>query len=132
MPFIRITVFGPTLSVQHIERLQQGTTDLMGSVMRKPLQGTSVLVEQVGQGGWRIAGEPVGAAAHVDVVIGKDTNRTADIAQFMSRMMKLLRSVVGRELRDETYIVVHEMDATTYGRGGLSRAERDRERERAT
>ena len=58
MPFIRITVLGPTLAPEQIRRLQQGTTDLMTSVMRKPLEGTAVLVEQINQGGWSIAGKP--------------------------------------------------------------------------
>jgi len=58
MPFIRITVLGPALTSDQIHRLQQGTTDLMTSVMRKPIEGTSVLVEQIGRGGWTVAGAP--------------------------------------------------------------------------
>jgi phenylpyruvate tautomerase PptA (4-oxalocrotonate tautomerase family) len=40
--------------------------------------------------------------------------------------MRLLRSVLGTELREETYITFHEFDHSSYGRGGLTRAERER------
>jgi len=128
VPFIRITVLGPTLEPEQIGRLQQGTTDLMTSVMRKPLEGTSVLVERVSQGGWSIAGTPVDVAAQVDATIGLGTNTPDEKARFMAEMMELLRAVLGRELREETYVTFHEVDHGSYGRGGLTRGERDRRR----
>ena len=131
MPFVRITVLGPTLAPEHIRRLQQGTTDLMTSVMRKPLEGTSVLVEQINQGGWSIAGSPVHVAAQVEATIGLGTNTPEEKAQFIKDMMQLLRAVLGRDLRDETYITFHEFDHGSYGRGGLTRAERERQRQAA-
>ncbi|HUH85591.1 MAG TPA: hypothetical protein VLX85_13355 [Stellaceae bacterium] len=128
MPFIRISVLGPTLALEQIHRLQRVTTDLMTSVMRKPLEGTAVLVEQIGQGGWSIANAPVPAAAHVEATIGLGTNSPEEKARFMAEMMQLLRAVLGRELREETYITLHEFDHDSYGRGGLTRAERSRRR----
>jgi 4-oxalocrotonate tautomerase len=128
VPFIRITVLGPTLEPEQIRRLQQGTTDLMTSVMRKPLEGTSVLVEQVNRSGWSIAGTPVNVAAQVDAAIGLGTNTPDEKARFMAEMMELLRAVLGRELREETYVTFHEFDHGSYGRGGLTRGERDRRR----
>jgi 4-oxalocrotonate tautomerase len=126
MPFIRIAVLGPTLAPEQISRLQQGTTDLMTSVMRKPLEGTAVLVEQITQGGWSIAGDPVHVAAQVEATIGLGTNTPEEKGRFMREMMQLLRSVLGKELREETYITFHEFDHSSYGRGGLTRAERER------
>jgi 4-oxalocrotonate tautomerase len=101
----------------------------MTSGMRKPLEGIAVLVEQVDHGGWSIAGAPVNIAAQVDAVIGVSTNTAAEKAEFMAGMMGLLHSVLGSDLRDETYIVIHEVDTGSYGRGGLTRAERDRRRQ---
>jgi 4-oxalocrotonate tautomerase len=126
MPFIRITTFGTTLSSEQIHRLQQGTTDLMVSVMRKPVEGTAVLVEQIGQGGWSIAGNSVKTAAQVEATIGMGTNTPNEKARFMADMLQLLRAVLGQELRDETYITFHQFDHDSYGRGGLTRAERER------
>jgi 4-oxalocrotonate tautomerase len=128
MPFIRITVLGPALAPEQILRLQQGTTDLITSVMRKPLEGTAVLVEQINHGGWSIAGTPVQAGAQVEATIGLGTNTPEEKGRFMANMMQLLRAVLGRELREETYVIFHEFDHDSYGRGGLTRAERDRRR----
>jgi len=128
MPFVRITVFGPSIDPQQLRRLQQGATDLMTSIMRKPLEGTSILIERIEQGGWTIAGEPVEVAAQVDAVIGAGTNTSDEKAAFTERMMELLKSVLGPKLREETYIVVHELAHDSYGRGGLTRAARERRR----
>jgi 4-oxalocrotonate tautomerase len=128
MPFIRITVIGPTLTLDQIHRLQEGTTDLMTGTMRKPIEGTSVLVEQIHQGGWSIARAQVPIAAQVEVTIGLGTNTPDEKARFMTEMMALLRTVLGREVREETYITIREYSHDSYGRGGLTRAERDQRR----
>jgi 4-oxalocrotonate tautomerase len=129
MPFIRITVLGPTLAAEQIQRLQQGTTDLMVAVMRKPVEGVAVLVEPVIQSAWSIAGRPMAVAAHVEATIAHGTNTPDEKAKFIAEMWTLLRSALGPELREETYIVCHEIDTKAYGRGGLTRAERDRGRQ---
>jgi phenylpyruvate tautomerase PptA (4-oxalocrotonate tautomerase family) len=46
----------------------------------------------------------------------------------MTEMMALLRTVLGREVREETYITIREFSHDSYGRGGLTRAERDQRR----
>ena len=126
MPFIRITVLGQSAAPDQIRRLQQGTTELMVSVMRKPVEGVAVLVEQAAHGSWSIAGPLVGVAAHVDATIGLGTNTSDEKAQFIAEMWTVLRSALGPELQEETYIVFHEIDTRAYGRGGVTRAERDR------
>src|SRR5215467_86277 len=99
MPFIRITVMAPTLTLGQIHRLQEGTTELMTGLMRKPIQGTSVLVEQIRLGGWSIARAQVPIGAHVEVTIGVGTNTPSEKARFMNEMMELLRAALGREVR---------------------------------
>jgi phenylpyruvate tautomerase PptA (4-oxalocrotonate tautomerase family) len=128
MPFIRITLFGSALSSEQIKRLQQGTTDLMITIMRKPVEGIAILVEQVAHGAWSIAGSQVDVAAQVEAAIGLDTNTPDEKARFCREMMGLLRTVLGPALRDETYITLREFDHDSYGRGGLTRAGRDRQR----
>lgn len=125
MPFLRITVLTPTLAPEQVRRLQQGATDLMVTVMRKPVAGVAVLVEHLARdAGWTIAGMPVSLAAEVDVIIGAGTNTSAEKTRFSAEMMALLRAVLGPELREETYIVLHELPHDSYGRGGLTRAAR--------
>jgi 4-oxalocrotonate tautomerase len=125
MPFLRITVRAPELAPEQVRRLQRGATDLMVGVMRKPLAGVAVLVEHLaGEAGWAIAGAPVPVAAGVDAIIGAGTNTAAEKARFSAEMMALLQAVLGPELREETYIVLHELPHDSYGRGGLTRAVR--------
>jgi len=126
MPFIRITTFGANLTPEIIHKLQQGTTDLMTAVMRKPLEGVAVLVEEITQGGWSIAGRPVAVGAHVESTIGLGTNAAAEKSQFMAGMMKLLQAVLGPSLPEATYISFHQFEHDAYGRGGLSRSDRKR------
>jgi 4-oxalocrotonate tautomerase len=127
MPFVRITLHGPVAADQ-IRHLQHGTTDLMIAVMRKPRAGTAVLVDEVEHGGWSIAGEAVGVAAHVEAIIGAGTTTAEEKARFMAEMWTLLRATLGPNLREETYVVCHEVATDAYGRGGLTRAERDHRR----
>ena len=127
MPFIRITLFGRKLDATEMTRLQSGVTGLMTSALRKPLPGTAVLLEQPAAASWSIADNAAALAAHVEVVIGRGTNTEAEKASFVAEMMQLLRDVLGPELPDETYVVVHEIDRESYGRGGVTRAARDRE-----
>jgi 4-oxalocrotonate tautomerase len=68
----------------------------------------------------------VSIAAQVEAMIGVGTNTPDEKARFMAEMMQLLQSVLGSDLRTETYVVFHEFDDESYGRGGLTRAERDR------
>ena len=124
MPFIRITVFGTELTASQIEQLQIGTTDLMTSIMRKPLVGTAVLVEHVSSGGWSIAGATAELAAHVEATIGQGTNTPEEKGKYIAETMNLLRRVLGDRLKDETYVSLLEFDHHSYGRGGLTRAER--------
>jgi 4-oxalocrotonate tautomerase len=126
MPFIRITIFSSELSKQQIELLQSGTTALMVDGMRKLLEGVAVLVDHVTRGAWRIGDQDVTVAAEVDAIIGADSNTAQEKATFMANMMALLRETLGPDLGDDTYIVIHEMARDSYGRGGLSRAARDR------
>jgi len=80
------------------------------------------------RGGWSIAGTAVSIGARVEATIGLGTNTPDEKARFMSEMMNLLRDVLGQEPRDETYITFHEFNHESYGRGGLTRAERERRR----
>jgi 4-oxalocrotonate tautomerase len=126
MPFIRITVLAASLDTGRIGRLQQATKELMISVMRKPIDGIAVHVERAAPGSWSIAGKKVATAAYVEAIIGRGTNTAAEKARFMAEMMTALRAELGPDLAEESYVVLHELPMESYGRGGLSRAERDR------
>jgi 4-oxalocrotonate tautomerase len=124
MPFIRITVAGPTLAPEQVSRLQTEMTQLMASVLGKNADLTSVLVEQPAVAGWAIGGAPARIAAHVDATITAGTNSPEEKARFIERAMRLLKSVLGTELSPATYVVITEVPAHSWGYDGRTQESR--------
>lgn len=131
MPFIRLTILAPSLRDDQIRALQEGTTRLMNSVLGKNRSLTSVLVEHAPPAGWSIGNEPVSVAAHVHAMITAGANSASEKARFIEDEMALLKEVLGPELRDETYVVLHEVAAESWGYGGLTQEARRKRQEAA-
>jgi 4-oxalocrotonate tautomerase len=124
MPFIRVTVFGPSLAPDQVAHLQNETTNLMESVLGKVANLTSVLVEQPSAASWTIGRDPVRVAVHVNATITAGTNSATEKARFIELMMKSLRGVFGSELSSATYIVVEEVPAQSWGYDGRTQESR--------
>jgi len=124
MPFVRMTVSGPALAPEQVSRLQTEMTELMASILGKQADLTSVLVEQVAIAGWAIGGTPAKLAVHVDATITAGTNSPEQKARFIEKTMKLLKSVVGRDLHPATYVVVTEVPANSWGYDGRTQESR--------
>jgi 4-oxalocrotonate tautomerase len=124
MPFVRITVSGPTLAPAQVSRLQTEMTELMASILGKRADLTSVLVEQPANAGWAIGGTPVKLAVHVDATITAGTNSPEEKARFIEQSMRLLKSVLGLELHPATYVVVTEVPADSWGYDGRTQESR--------
>src|ERR1700682_2655563 len=115
MPFIRISVSGPTLASNQVSRLQMEMTELMAAVLGKRADLTSVLVEQPASAVWAIGGTPAKIAVHVDATITAGTNSAEQKARFIEKTMRLLKSVLGSELHPEAYVVVPEVPGCAWG-----------------
>jgi 4-oxalocrotonate tautomerase len=124
MPFIRITVFAPTLAPAEVAHLQSETTNLMESVLGKVAGLTSVLVEQPNAASWSIGRNPMRVAVHVNATITAGTNSTAEKARFIDLIMKMLKGVFGSELSPATYVVVDEVPAQSWGYDGRTQESR--------
>lgn len=124
MPFIRITVFGPTLAPEQVALLQTETTNLMESVLGKVADLTSVLVEQPAAASWTIGRNAMRIAAHVNATITAGTNSAPEKARFIDLIMKLLKSTFGSELSPATYVVVEEVPAQSWGYDGRTQESR--------
>ena len=130
MPFVHIRIAGRSpLSPEQIRRLQTGATRLMAEVMRKKAELTAVLVEEAPARAWSVGGEPVPAAAHLDVKVTAGTNSTAEKERFVAEAMALLREAAGEALPLATYVVVHEVAGDAWGYDGLTQEERRVRRE---
>ena len=124
MPFIRITISGPTLAPKQISRLQNEMTILMSSVLGKKANLTSVLVEQSTIDQWAIGQVQMQVAAHVHATITAGTNSAEEKAYFIERTMSLLRDVCGDKLNEATYVVVAEVPAVSWGYDGRTQESR--------
>jgi 4-oxalocrotonate tautomerase len=127
MPFIDVKVAGRPLEPQQIAHLQKGITALMAEVLDKvgPLVG--VLVEQVPLAAWSVGGEPVRCAAQVDAIVSAGTNTPEQKARFIAETAQLLRSVLGPELSEVCYVVIHEVPKDSWGYDGRTQAQRAQE-----
>ena len=126
MPFINVKIAGRPLEHERVEELQQGITGLMADVLDKvgPLVG--VLVEQVPAAGWSVGAGPVRQAAHVDAIVSAGTNTPEQKARFIAETHQLLRTVLGADLSEVSYVVVHEVPKDSWGYGGLTQEHRAR------
>lgn len=60
------------------------------------------------------------------VASAEDSNTAEEKARFIAEMWALLRSSLGTDMRETSYIVIRETKRDAYGAAGLTRAERDR------
>ena len=124
MPFIRVTALGPALTASQVSQLNVEVTGLMESVSGKVAELTSVLVEQQEAARWTIGGIAIPVAVHVDATVTAGTNTPEQKALFIERTMTLLKSVFGSTLNPETYVVVTEVPANSWGYDGRTQESR--------
>lgn len=126
MPFINVKVAGPQLEKSQTAALQKGITALMAEVLRKKGPLTAVLVEQVAAAGWSIGGEPVTRAAQVDAYVSAGTNTAEEKSRYIAEVYALLRRVLGPEVREVSYVLVHDIPMNSWGYGGQTQEFRAR------
>lgn len=125
MPFVHIQVAGQApLAPEQVRRLQEESTRLMASVMRKKADLTAVLVEQVPVQAWSVGASPVPVAAHLDVKVTQGTNTPQEKERFVASAAQLLREVLGEGLPVATYVVVDEVAGDAWGYDGLTQDQR--------
>lgn len=124
MPFINVKVAGEPLDQGQVEAIQEGITALMADVLHKvgPLVG--VLVEQVPVAGWSVGARPVTRAAQVDAIVSAGTNTPEQKARFIAGTHRMLRTVLGPELSEVSYVVVHDVPKDSWGYGGFTQEHR--------
>ena len=129
MPFINVKVAGKPLEVRQITEIQKGITTLMADVLHKvgPLVG--VLVEQVPLTGWSVGAKPVTRAAQIDAIVSAGTNTPEQKTQFIAEANQLLKSVLGPDLSEVTYIVIHDVPKDSWGYNGLTQQRRAKQQE---
>ena len=85
-----------------------------------PLVG--VLVEEVPLAGWSVGAAPVACAAQVDAIISAGANTAEEKGRFIAEASRLLKDVLGPQLADVSYVVIHEVPKDSWGYDGLTQA----------
>ncbi|WP_117190535.1 tautomerase family protein [Rhizobium terrae] len=119
MPFVHVIIAGARLEPASRCRLQQETTTLMNTIMRKRREVTAVLVEEVDLSGWTVGGEPLAAAAHVEASVTTGTNTHEEKQRFIAAMNAALKENLG-DLSIATYVVIREVQAEAWGYDGVT------------
>lgn len=128
MPFVRLTLASPSLTERTRAALQTGLTRLMADILAKRADLTAVLVERVEPDAWGIGGAETAIAAHLDAKVTAGSNSPAQKAAFIAAAHCLLAESLGEGLPLATYVVVDEVPAESWGYGGLTQAQRARDR----
>jgi len=126
MPFLHASVRTADESPELIDHLQVELLRLATGLLGKAASVTSVLVERVPGGAWRVGGNPVEPAAHVTISITEHTNTPQEKADFVARTHAMLREALGAKLPEATYVVVDEIHPDSSGYDGLTVTERRR------
>ena len=121
MPFINVSVCGPALSGAQKRRIFDEITRLMSDVMKKDPDLTAVRIDQFPADGWAVGRMTVAereeTGVHVDIKITRGTNTEDEKAEMIRQGMSVLKDVLGATPK-ASYIVIHELDASTWGYDG--------------
>ncbi len=126
MPFINVKVAGPKLDATQVSTIQTGITSLMADVLKKKAELTAVFVEESDSAHWTVGARTGPRFAHVDAIVTDGTNTSEEKAAFIAQTHALLRKILGVDLHDVTYVVIHDVPKDSWGYGGLTQAERAR------
>ena len=124
MPFIHAKLLAADEDPRLLEALHAAFVRLAAEHLGKAKQVTSVLIERVDPGGWSIGGAAVSNAAHATISTTAGSNTAAEKADFVAQTHATLRDLLGERLPVATYVVVDEIDAESWGYGGLTVAAR--------
>lgn len=124
MPFINVKVAGVSLEREQVSEIQTGITSLMVEVLGKVGRLVGVLVEEVPLAGWSVGAVPVTRVAQVDAIVSAGSNGPEQKARFVAETHRFLRSLLGPEMSDVSYVVVHEVPGDSWGYAGLTQAHR--------
>jgi 4-oxalocrotonate tautomerase len=124
VPFINVKLASNPLEQHQIYEIQKGITSLMVDILHKDGPLIGVLVEQMPPAAWSIGGKAVTHVAQIDAIVSAGTNTPEEKAHFIAEANKLLKSVLGDDLSEVSYIVVHDVPKASWGYGGLTQEQR--------
>lgn len=106
--------------------IAEALTDLTADVLRKDRRLTSVAVGHVPNAQWFVGGESLATARRasffVDVRVTAGSNSHEEQARYVGAVFARMRVLV--DVREASYVHVHEVPAEAWGYGGRTQARR--------
>ncbi len=127
MPFINISVAGAILTSSQKQQLFDETTRLMSEILRKNPDLTSVRIDEFSVDNWAVGCTPMivagKVAVHMDIKVTEGTNTDNEKAEMIKQAMVMLKEIIGHT-SEASYIIIHDLPATTWGYDGQTQAAR--------
>ena len=125
MPFIHIRLADAAPSPERLAALSQEIVAITARHLRKQAALTAVLIEPLAATGlWTVGDSAPPTAAHLEIAVTAGTNTAAEKTAFIAAADDALRRAAGPDLPLASYVVVREIEADSWGYGGLSQAAR--------
>lgn len=124
MPYVHLAIAGGPFSEEELDALHRRLLDLMVDILGKKRQLTSIVIEQRTRDAWRIGGAEPAVKAHLEANVTEGTNSAENKAAFVEAAFTRLRSVLGDQLAEATYVIVREIPADAWGFGGRTQKAR--------
>ncbi|MBL0403617.1 4-oxalocrotonate tautomerase family protein [Microvirga aerilata] len=123
MPILNLKVSAapsPELS----QKLAGGLVEVTARILRKRPEITAVAIDYTSPEHWIVGGQSLAqqgkASFWLDIKVVDGTNTKDEKAQYLAEVFTLMGSLLGGELHQESYVLVHEVPADAYGFGGLT------------
>lgn len=124
MPYLHLSL-GRKLAAEQQQSLAQRSTELLASLLHKRAEVTAVRIESTADA-WFIGGEPPATGqtpCHGVVFITAGSNSDSEKAAFLAALHALIDDLAG-PLPLASYLVIHEIPATSWGYAGQTQAAR--------
>lgn len=123
MPTLQLKL-SPPQPAERLQVLARRLTDLTANVLGKRREVTAVVIEELWPGRWFIGGRNPGqATALLEIRVTEGTNTAEEKEAFVRAAYEELWQQLG-PLAEASYVVVQEVQATDWGYGGKTQAER--------
>ena len=127
MPILNLKVSAaPTPELS--EALATSLTEVTARVLRKRPDITAVAIDYTAPEHWIVGGSSLAqqkkASFWLDIKIVDGTNTKDEKAHYLAEVFALMRRLLGHDLHDESYVLIHEVPADAYGFGSLTQEHR--------
>jgi 4-oxalocrotonate tautomerase len=134
MPTLTLKFTPPLDDTRRLQARGATLTEITHRTLGKRRDVTALVIEAVPMERWTIGGQPPQRpTVMLELTITAGTNTAPQKARFVHEAFDAMQDALSpaRGLEPASYVRVHELPATDWGYGGLTQAERRRERERA-